>query len=62
MSWGLNQPCYKCKREDKCIDAQILEGAIYAIHRCGPYPIQKGHYGGGTLEMKCNNLEPKEEK
>ncbi len=60
MSWGLDKPCNQCKKAYQCIDAGIVEGAIYGIHQCGPYPVQKGHCGGGTIEMKCNNLEPKE--
>ena len=57
MSYSLNTKCIECKKSDKCVDPQVLSGAIMAIHSIGS---ERGHLGGGSVDLNCQNFEPKE--
>lgn len=57
MSYSLNMKCFQCKKSWKCVDPQVLGGAIFTIHSIG---FEKGHLGGGSIDLNCQNFEPKE--
>ena len=53
MSYSLKVPCGECIKEPECVDAQVVAGAIGAIHALW----KKGHKGGGTIEIQCSNID-----
>ena len=53
MSYSLMRDCQNCMKQSKCIDANILEGAVYAIHQAGQ---EKGHLGRGVISLECQNF------
>lgn len=57
MSYSLVTKCHICIKQDKCIDRHFIDGAINGIHHIWPNPLEKGHLGSGTIEIKCTNLE-----
>lgn len=59
MSYSLNKKCKECTKKDKCSDSSVLEGAIYSIHMIGN---DRGHLGGGSIDLNCQNFEQKTEK
>ncbi len=54
MSYSLRIKCGDCTKKDKCVDRNIISGAISGIHEIGS---EKGHLGGGSIEINCSNLE-----
>lgn len=59
MSYSTAFPCFDCVKNDKCVDAQIVAGAVSTIHNIG---FEKGHLGGGHIEMTCCHKVEKEKK
>ena len=59
MSYSLINECFNCVNEEKCSDKNIIEGAIYAIHKNGN---DNGHRGAGTITLDCENAEQKEDE
>lgn len=55
MSYSLKHPCGNCAKVDKCSDRHFIQGAINGIHDV--YPSEKGHFGGGTITIDCQNPE-----
>ncbi len=51
MSWALENPCFDCKKKDRCTDYKKIQEAITEIHK------DSDHVGGGTVSMDCFNLE-----
>jgi len=49
MSYSINQKCWKCKKQDKCLDGNIIMAALSIIHSLGA----KGHLGGGSIIHDC---------
>lgn len=56
MSYILENNCVACRKSDKCIDNEIISGAIQMIHAI---MYDKGHNGAGTVTMECQNFDPK---
>ena len=56
MSYTLENKCFECKRSEKCIDNEIISGAIQTIHSVA---YGKGHIGAGTITMVCCNFKDK---
>ena len=54
MSYSLEHECNNCKESDRCSDRHFIDGAINGIHQV--WPAEKGHFGAGTIEIKCQNL------
>lgn len=52
MSYSVSNKCNECGKNDKCIDAAIISGAVDSIHMLGS---EKGHLGAGTITIECNN-------
>jgi hypothetical protein len=67
MSYSLISKCHECVLEDKCVDKAILYGAISGIHGVNAYSskqkacINKGHLGGGDIELNCVNFVQQED-
>jgi len=61
MSYGLSTPCYDCSKNEKCLDAMMVQGAINTIHQLNTWKDNKqtnrGHLGGGTIDLKCCQKE-----
>lgn len=57
MSYSLEMKCGDCKYSDTCIDPQVLGGAVFTIHSIGK---EKGHLGGGSVNLDCKNFAQKE--
>lgn len=57
MSYTFNKKCFLCTKKDKCIDFDIIGGAIIAIHSI--YPASKGHLGSGSVDLNCDNYVQK---
>lgn len=58
MSYSINQKCWNCKKQEKCMDGNIVSAAVAVIHSLGP---NKGHLGGGSITHDCTyGYEPKE--
>jgi len=58
MSYSLNNKCWNCTKEKDCLDKRIIQGAIYIIHSIN---TNQGHLGSGTIDLQCQNFDPKEE-
>jgi len=64
MSYSLESKCHQCDLEDKCVDRFIVEGAISGIHNVNGYSVKskqcvaRGHLGGGTIKLDCQNFKP----
>lgn len=52
MSYSLVCECGSCPKADKCVDSDIVLGAIQTIHCIGQ---AKGHFGGGSIVVNCSN-------
>jgi hypothetical protein len=50
MSYSLNQKCYRCKKQEKCMDGNIVSLAVSIIHSL---TALKGHLGGGSITHDC---------
>jgi hypothetical protein len=59
MSYSFNADCFMCVKKVKCVDADIIQGAIQSIHQLTPL---KGHWGAGMIELHCQQLEMPKEK
>jgi hypothetical protein len=59
MSYSLNTKCFTCKKNDKCVDPVVLQNSINTLHALSS---DKGHLGGGSIDLNCSNSEQKEEK
>lgn len=59
MSYGLESKCVNCEKADKCIDLQIVTGAVFTIHSIGNL---KGHLGGGVISLNCGGFKAKKEE
>jgi len=64
MSYGIKKPCDNCLVEDGCIDRFFIEGAVGGIHQVNGYStkskkfVGRGHLGGGTIHIDCQNFQP----
>jgi len=57
MSYSLlGTDCFRCKKFDSCSDYHNIRGAIDTIHMVGN---GKGHLGGGSVTLDCQNFEKK---
>lgn len=54
MSYGVDTPCYNCKKKDECTDEKKLRNALNDI-----YDEPETHQGAGMILMSCINLEQK---
>ena len=59
MSYSLDEPCLPCLKRGKCVDRNVIAGAISGIHQM---PHGVGHLGSGTVTISCSNLEVAEEE
>lgn len=55
MSYSLISKCGSCMKVDKCTDRHFIEGAISGIHQV--WPAEKGHLGGGSVDLNCQNYQ-----
>ena len=53
MSYSINQKCWKCEKRVRCVDLNIVEGAVQTIHSLD---INHGHLGGGVIVLECQNF------
>ncbi|MFA5252487.1 MAG: hypothetical protein WC454_07875 [Phycisphaerae bacterium] len=51
MSWGINAPCWNCKKRLTCNDNQHVQEGINTAHQ-----DTAGHQGGGTVVMACSRM------
>jgi hypothetical protein len=67
MSYSLSCPCNKCIFFKPCIDRNFIGGAINGIHGVNEWDsdenksMQRGHWGSGSIEIKCSNFQQKPE-
>ena len=58
MSYSFYTKCNGCVKKDKCVDRFMIQEAINCIHILG---TDKGHLGGGSIELNCQNIEEQKE-
>ncbi len=58
MSYSLIHKCLSCNKKDKCTDRHFIEGAISGIHQV--WPMDKGHFGSGSIDLNCSNFVDKD--
>jgi hypothetical protein len=56
MSYSLEFRCNECGKQKKCVDAEVLNGAIQGIHYIG---LERGHLGWGVVRLDCGAFEEK---